>query len=87
MDPANIFDLSFLMDLFRVRQQFASYSRKIIENLQFAFRLRYFPKTFFVQPPPTLASVAQTTHAYKLFPQAPIYLGGPMLVYMLIPPY
>ena len=61
---ANFFALSFLIDFFRACRQFASYSRKIIENLQFSVQIEIFSKnTFFAQPPPTLSSVAQTTHA------------------------
>ena len=55
-----------LLDCFFLRacRQSASYSRKIIENLQFAVQIEIFPKnTFSALPPPTLGSVAQTTHA------------------------
>ena len=49
---------------FRACRQFASYSRKIIENLQFAVQIEMFHKnTFFALPPPTLGFVAQATHA------------------------
>ena len=62
--PLTFFALSFLIDFFQACRQFAIYSRKIIENLQFAVQIEIFSKnTFFALPPPTLGSVAQTTHA------------------------
>ena len=63
--PLTFFALSFLIDFFfeavgNMLQSLGKLSR--IAN--FLFRSRYFKKTlFFALPPPTLGSVAQTTHA------------------------
>ena len=40
--------LSFLIEFFRACREFASYSRKIIENLQFAVQIEIFPKNIFL---------------------------------------
>ena len=51
--PLIIFALSISIDFFS--RKFASYSRKIIENLQFAVHIEILPEnTFFALPPPTL---------------------------------
>ena len=64
---ANVFfALSFLMDFFRGCREYPLIIRKIIENWKFAVQIELFQKnTFFALPPPTLDSVAQTTHAWK----------------------
>ena len=63
---ANCFCLKLLDLSFRATRQFASYSKKFIKILQFDFQIVILPKhTFFALPPPTLGSVAQTTHAWK----------------------
>ena len=57
-----LFALSFLIDFFRACWQFASHSREIIENLQFAVQIRIFPtNTLFALATLTLSSVAQNT--------------------------
>ena len=58
------FALSFLIVFFRACRQLASHSMKIIEDLHICVHIKIFPEnTFFALPPPTLRSVAQSTHA------------------------
>ena len=60
------FALSFLIDFFRGCREYAPIIRKIIEKWKFAVQIEILQKnTFFALPPPTLGSVAQTTHAWK----------------------
>ena len=60
------FALSLLIDSSQACRQFASYSRKIIENLEFAVQIAVLNKTLFPLLPPTLAFAAQTTHVWKI---------------------
>ena len=63
--PLTFFALSFLIDFFfeAVGNTVPSLG-KLSRMSNLLFRLRYFKKTlFFTLPPPTLGSVAQTTHA------------------------
>ena len=46
---------------FRACQQFASYSRKIIENLEFAAQIEIFPKYFFC-PATTYSGLCSSDH-------------------------
>ena len=62
--PANLVFLELFDYLFQASREFSSLSKQIIENLQFVVQIEVFHKnTFFALPPPTLVSVAQTTHA------------------------
>ena len=45
---ANFFCFKLLIDFFRACRQFSSYSRKTIENLQFAVHIKMFPKNNFL---------------------------------------
>ena len=55
------FALSFLIDFFRAYRQFASYSRKIIENLQLAVQIEIFPKNTF-SPTSTYSGLCSSDH-------------------------
>ena len=59
---SNRFKITELFDwlFFRACRKFASYSRKTIDNLQFAVQIELVPRKNIALPPPTLGFVAQT---------------------------
>ena len=62
--PAHFFALIFLINFFRHSRQFASYSRKIIENLQFAVKIEMFSKTTFICPITTYSGLCSSDPPY-----------------------
>ena len=57
------------MIFFRGCWKYGPIIRETIENVQFAVQIEIFQKTpFFALTPPTLGSVAQTTHALNSVP-------------------
>ena len=56
------FALSFLIDFVFECWKYGPIMREIIESVQFAVQKETFQKTFFTLPPPTIGSVAQSTH-------------------------
>ena len=63
--PANLFlALSFVIDVFEAVENMVQSLGKLSRIPDLLFNKRYFRKTrFFALTPPTMGSVAQTTHA------------------------
>ena len=66
--PADFFFLELFDWIFSRLLETGSIFRKTIENVQFAVQQEIFQKNTFSLPPPTLGSVAQSTHAWNSDP-------------------